>query len=72
MNHVNISVNATLVSAHLPGLKSGTHNEKKTDSQEKFKVATRSSVIFANLTSNLIAGTVLVNNRWPRHRSSDF
>lgn len=72
MNHAIISVNATKVFAHLPGLKNGTHNVKKTDSQEKFKVAMHSSVVYADLTSNLIAGTVLVNSRWPCHRSSDF
>jgi hypothetical protein len=72
MNHVNISVNAMKVFAHLPGLKNGTHNEQRTDSQEKFKVTVHSSVIFANMTSNLIAGTDLVNSRWPCHRSSDF
>ena len=72
LNPVNISVNATKAFAHLPGLKNGTHNEKKTDSQEKFKVTVRRSVIFADVTSNLIAGTDLVNSRWLCHRSSDL
>jgi len=72
MNRVNISGNATKVCAHLPGLKNGTHNEKKTDSREKFKVTIHRSVIFANMISNLIAGTDLVNSRWPCHRSSDY
>jgi hypothetical protein len=72
MNHVNISVNATKVCARLPGLKNGTHNEQKTDLQEKFKVIVHRSVIFANMTSNMIAWTDLVNSRWLCHRSSEF
>jgi hypothetical protein len=42
MNRVNITANAMKVFARLPGLKSGTLSEQKTDSQGKFKVVSQS------------------------------
>jgi hypothetical protein len=50
MHHVNISGNALKVFAPLPGLKNGILSEKKTDSQEKYKVVLCSHVIPANVT----------------------
>lgn len=42
MNHVTISANVLRVFVPLPGLKSGTLSEKKTDSQGKFKIVSQS------------------------------